>query len=1701
MKSHQKNRITFYKSIIVKSFTIIIFVLNMAQESHIYGQGNCCGPGMGDRVKSMTLLYTGENCTASDNNQGTIGGGWNCSGDPLSDPQVYIVVNDKNNADLGGTVYYAGNVNINSPFSAISGNEMKTTIYIHILNQQGGTQVQLLKMTVSCGVPIASGDQFGSIRIVDITFKNNYYCPPVGPCDNFNPEITGNAFVCEDSTEPVTLAVNGAVTYVWSTGETGPSIQVLPLVNTTYSVTVTDGASCSLVLSIPVDVIPCSGRQCFEGNGDINAKVDWQIIGGATPADSKVRIRVTYSRNFVDNTYGINAVNWPGGHTFNNLVGSDKLQLDLYDRTNVLRSSIVVDYISADATAPSGYSCLGVTGGDGDVLLGNLSDVLSATSSLDINLNHLGYVLTVNSPATDASYTPNPMYPDWIFDVWYEVEVRLSVFGQTGYGKINFLNIHASPSKTGNNTEPVTEVNCCSLTAAITGGDPVCQGASSTLQAMYSNTLSSTWTAVSDTYVSQANTGLNYGNCNRLYTGSANANSNRSLVRFNLGDIPANAVIKSAVLTLTKTGGNNNTPTNIGIYRATEDWTEGNGGCSGNNGNASWTNRMTGSPWSQPGGSHDPVPVAVTSVSSNQAYDWNVTPLAQQWISGATSNFGVFIKMVTEGAANEKYFASSENGTASTHPSLYIEYEVPFAPGSIAYNWSNGATTSDITVTPQNSALYSVTITDVNGCKASAQKQVEVYSLPVADAGPDMQICDGEFAFLQASATGGLPPYTYTWASPPSVGQVFSVHPEETTTYYLTVTDSRGCSDTDEVIVVVSDMPLSSAANNGPLTCARQTVTLTAFPASGVNYLWNTGATTRTINVNTAGTYTVTVSGILTGCSSVAQTTVIADLTVPVISLANDGPLSCGKSTITLTASVTGGHPPYTFVWNQGLGSGPSKTITPSVPTTYSVTVYDALGCSDATSVLLTPLRKPVAAATNDGPQTCAKAIVNLYAFPVSGVSYLWSTGAISRTIQVTQTGIYSVTVTDLTSGCTDIATTTVTGSLSAPDVMVQSDGPVSCIKTSAVLTATASGGNPPYTFVWSHGLGTGSVKFVSPSQTTMYSVTVYDVLGCNDISSVQVSVSDKPVAGIVSDGNLSCAKTSAVLTAGPSSGVYYLWNNGSTGRQIVVGNAGTYSVTVTDILTGCQAMATTQVSGDPSAIQVSVTRDNNPTCQNPASVLTASVMGGNPPYQFVWNNNLGVGASKTVLPDQLTTYVVSVTDNLGCMGSAQITLDTLDCNTSCVYIGEWVWYDYNKNDIRDKFENGLNGLTVNVYRRTDNKWIKFTSVITGHKPGTPSEDGFWTCCVPPGQYYFEVDIPPYGLVEVRSNIGTDPFRDSDLTDMHGKATSNTFTVVAGQNKLDLGAGFYPQAIVGNLVWHDENLNGLQDAQEPKISGVHVKAIDAATGVVLREAVSDQEGIYQLGYLEKRNVYFKFELPQDYASFAPTLPRAGNDDLDSDVDGSYGAFTTRSIPLVPGENVASIDLGIAQGVLPLEWLDVTVYRHNQSHILEWETTREIQVSHFEIERRIPGESEFETLPDAIAASTKRNAVSEYQAVDEDIIAEGAYEYRIRQIDFDGKYSYSKVVSIWHNNAIGMEISPNPAMDFVKLKFTAKEEERITVQIFDSKAVLMHTSVYDVIPLSGGYECVLDISGMMPGVYNVQYTNQHDVRCKKLIVVR
>ncbi|MFK7903699.1 MAG: PKD domain-containing protein, partial [Chitinophagales bacterium] len=441
-----------------------------------------------------------------------------------------------------------------------------------------------------------------------------------------------------------------------------------------------------------------------------------------------------------------------------------------------------------------------------------------------------------------------------------------------------------------------------------------------------------------------------------------------------------------------------------------------------------------------------------------------------------------------------------------------------------SYSWSTGAITKRIPVTPTENTTYSVVVTDDNGCTGSAEITITVNPPIIADISGNLEICTGGNTTLTAS--GGN---TYHWSTN-SNNAAITTNPTENTIYTVTVTNAEGCSDTEQVTVIVSD-ELSTNISGDLSICNGESTTLTA--SGGTIYNWSTGSTTTAITVNPIQntTYTVTVSD-ASDCSGIEEVNVVVNPN-PNADITGDFTTCNGEST-TLTAS--GG---ISYDWNTG-STATAINVTPAQNTDYSVVVTDANGCTDAHTITVNVNPNPTAGITGDFT-ICNGESTTLTAS--GGTSYDWNTGsnATAITVNPTQNTDYSVIATDA-NGCTGTHQITVTVSEN-PSADITGDFNI-CNGENTTLTA--SGGT---SYDWNTGSNATAIN-VTPTEDTDYSVIATDANGCTDTHQITVTVHDNPTANI--SGTLDiCADESTTLTA--SGGVSYSWNTGSTNAAITV--------------------------------------------------------------------------------------------------------------------------------------------------------------------------------------------------------------------------------------------------------------------------------------------------------------------------------------------------------------------------------------------------------------------------------------------------------------------------------------------------------------------------------------------------------------------
>ncbi len=204
---------------------------------------------------------------------------------------------------------------------------------------------------------------------------------------------------------------------------------------------------------------------------------------------------------------------------------------------------------------------------------------------------------------------------------------------------------------------------------------------------------------------------------------------------------------------------------------------------------------------------------------------------------------------------------------------------------------------------------------------------------------------------LTATAIGGTPPYTYVWAPGNLTSQSIAV--SAAGTYVVKATGANGCYATASVVVTEDKTPPSvDAGSPQVLTCATPSVVQTASATGGTppyTYLWTPGNwTSQAVTLSSPGTYTVAVTG-ANGCTASDSVLITEDEAAPVVEAGLPQVLTCAAPSVTQTASVTGGMPPYTYLWTPG--DVTTESLTVDTPGTYTVRVTGANGCSASDNV------------------------------------------------------------------------------------------------------------------------------------------------------------------------------------------------------------------------------------------------------------------------------------------------------------------------------------------------------------------------------------------------------------------------------------------------------------------------------------------------------------------------------------------------------------------------------------------------------------------------------------------------------------------------------------------------------------------------------------------------------------------------------
>ena len=541
-----------------------------------------------------------------------------------------------------------------------------------------------------------------------------------------------------------------------------------------------------------------------------------------------------------------------------------------------------------------------------------------------------------------------------------------------------------------------------------------------------------------------------------------------------------------------------------------------------------------------------------------------------------------------------------------------------------------------------------------------------------------------------------------------------------------------------------------------------------------------------------------------------------------------------GNANGQINVSVTGGTPPYNYVWTGSAST--SASATNLGPGTYTVTVTDSKNCTTAGTYDITEPTAVAATVQVNNEVSCFGGSDGSASISGTGgtypYAYLWFTSGQSSTENGLPAGNHSVDLTDA-KGCLTSVNYTITEPI-APIALNVTQTPVSCKNGSdGTIDLTVAGGTPPYTYKW---FDQNFVQLSATSQdlagmtSQTYIAEVKDSKGCLDTISIQVA---EPAAALtstlVSQTNVSCfAGSDGLIDAAISGGTapyIYNWSNGGATEDINGIPAGNYVLDVTDANL-CTSQLIVDITEPIAALTTSLTFVDVLCNGDATGSIDLSVAGGTGPYSYAWDNT---ATTQDIVTLTAGNYNVTVTDAKGCitndgtpiseptaLGLTQAAVDVLcyggnNGSVSVNITGGVTPYDYSWSDgMNNQLSNSTNSMS-NLYADTyhllltDSNLCTITANIQVAEPSAPIALTELTTNIPcRGDNTGSIDVSVTG--------GTGPYTYlwSD-----GATTEDISALIAGTYTLDVtDANGCTESITANVTQPASNIQIAVDKKD-----------------------------------------------------------------------------------------------------------------------------------------------------------------------------------------------------------------------------------------------------------------------------------------------
>ncbi len=647
---------------------------------------------------------------------------------------------------------------------------------------------------------------------------------------------------------------------------------------------------------------------------------------------------------------------------------------------------------------------------------------------------------------------------------------------------------------------------------------------------------------------------------------------------------------------------------------------------------------------------------------------------------------------------------------------------------NISYEWQNpsGDSIANVLQTVVDApGVYTLIVFNVeNGCSTSSSVEIfQDIEMPVAVAGEDELItCSESTMTLDGSASSSSGTLTFQWTN--SNNQIISdTETVEVTTadiYTLTVVAENGCSASDEIEVTLdTNVPVSDVGLGGTLNCELQTITLGGNGTStgnSIEYQWldetNTEiATTSTTDISTPGTYTLIVSDISNNCSISAFIEIPQDIELPIAEAGNGETLNCLLTETTLDGSQSSTGIEFEYEWFNSMSVVISNEVTvlTNLPDTYTLIVTNTENSCTAESTVEVDqnVDTPIAEAGNNSTLNCDINEISLDGSASTGnnLSFEWYNQlqvlvGNQAIIQVSEAGIYDLTVTNSVSGCTAQSSVEVISDENLPTAIATANDILNCENIEVTIdgsSSTSVSGNIGFEWQNEGGNMISTLENATANSPGIYTLIVTDTdNGCSISTAIEIEQDIAvPIAIAGEDQTLVCGQTDLMLDASASSGqnLSFEWqdDNGNTiatTATTTVFSVGIYSIIISNTENGCTDSDEVEITPDVDLPTADAGIGETLTCDVTQILLDGSASSSGPNIEYQWQNSSGdiIATTQTTMISLPGNYIIYVldTDN-NCQSQDQVVINEnteaptalidfvanqeIDCNNSSIVL------------------------------------------------------------------------------------------------------------------------------------------------------------------------------------------------------------------------------------------------------------------------------------------------------------------------------------------------------------------------------------------------------------------------------------------------